>query len=81
MIFRIAQRLFWYYEERTKDVMHMNEQEPQPSVREAYVDELIERLMQQYLTAQLLPGSNRRELSPQLLHKLCRAIMAEGYGA
>jgi hypothetical protein len=58
----------------------MNEKESRIDVTDEYVDELIERLMNMYLTSQPIPGSRTSELTPKVLHNLCRAIMAEGYG-
>ena len=58
----------------------MNGKESKIDVTDEYVDELIERLMNMYLISQPLPGPQAGELTPKVLHNLCRAITAEGYG-
>ena len=58
----------------------MNGKESKIDVTDEYVDELIERLMNMYLMSQPLPDRRASELTPKVLHNLCRAIMAEGYG-
>lgn len=45
----------------------------------AYSDVIIERLLGNYLSNAPLP-SRTDSLSPDLLHRLCRAVLAEGYG-
>ena len=56
----------------------MNQQERQTQVE--YLNGLLDRMMEQYLSAGGLSPREGESLSPALFHKLYRAIMAEGYG-
>ena len=57
----------------------MNQQQYTQGTAE-YVDTLIRRLLERYLTSEALPGSAEKTLTPALVHALSRSIMAEGYG-
>ena len=56
----------------------MNQQERHTQVE--YLNGLLDRLMEQYLSAGGLSQREGEPLSPALFHKLYRAIIAEGYG-
>jgi hypothetical protein len=45
-----------------------------------YGDTLIERLLGHYLSNTPVPG-RPDGLTPELIHRLCRAIRGEGYGS
>ena len=55
----------------------MNEQLAPVAV--GYGDTLIERLLGHYLSSTPVPG-RPDGLTPDLVHRLCRAVLAEGYG-
>ncbi len=59
----------------------MEQQQTQGNVE--YVDTLLDRLLEQYLTRTALPNKEDRAgrpLTPALFHVLARCVIAEGYG-
>ena len=46
----------------------------------AYVDALLKRLLEHYLTNTALPSQAEKALTPALVHLLSRCVIAEGYG-
>ncbi len=59
----------------------MEQQQTQGNVD--YVDTLLDRLLEQYLTRTALPNKEDRagrHLTPTLFHVLARCVIAEGYG-
>ncbi len=56
----------------------MDQQETRDDL--AYMDEILRRLLEHYLTGTSLPGNAGARVSMTLLHRLARCIVTEGYG-
>ena len=56
----------------------MDQQETRDDL--AYMDEMLRRLLEHYLTGTSLPGNAGARVSMTLLHRLARCIVTEGYG-
>ena len=56
----------------------MEQQQTQGDVQ--YMDGILNRLLEHYLTSEMLPGKEEERLSPTLFHRLARCVVNEGYG-
>ena len=56
----------------------MDQQETRDDL--AYMDDILRRLLEHYLTGTSLPGKARARVSMTHLHRLARCIVTEGYG-
>ena len=57
----------------------MNQQQP-TFAEVAHTDAALERLLEHFLNRASVPGNDEKSLSVDLLHRLSRAVLAEGYG-
>jgi hypothetical protein len=46
----------------------------------AYMSEILQRLVEQYLASTPLPTTDEKPVSITLLHRLARHVVVEGYG-
>ena len=56
----------------------MEQQQTQDNVQ--YMDGILNRLLEHYLTSATLPGKEGQRLSATLFHHLARCVVGEGYG-
>lgn len=57
----------------------MDEKRTQQGI--AYVDSILDRLIESYLARGPIPDNEHRQFDGTLLHRLAFAVVAEGYGA
>ena len=55
--------------------------QPQIQGNLQFVDRILNRLLEHYLTREALPGTDEERLTVTLFHRLARCVVAEGYGA
>jgi hypothetical protein len=58
----------------------MSKQDTRVESKEAYVEALIERVMNHYMESRQCPGLESGEFTPKMVLRLCRAVATEGYG-